>query len=88
MQIQMFAVYDSCAKYYNNPFFMNSVGEAIRGFQDVAVDENTSIGRHPSDFTLFHIGYYENTTSEIVIFESKKSLGTALEHLPAMGVQK
>lgn len=80
--MHIFTVYDSKAEYFGNPFFMQSVGEAIRGFQDVAVDMNTNIGRHPADFTLFHIGEFDNAYGEWIIYEVKKNLGTALEHRP------
>lgn len=83
MKMHIFAVYDSKAEFYGNPFFMTSVGEAIRGFQDVSIDQNTNIGRHPGDFTLFHLGEFETSFGEWTIYDSKKSLGTALEHQPA-----
>lgn len=83
MKMHIFAVYDSKAEFYGNPFFMSSVGEAIRGFQDVSIDKNTNIGRHPGDFTLFHLGEFETSYGEWTIYDTKKSLGTALEHRPA-----
>jgi len=82
MKLQIFSVYDSKAEFYGNPFFMQSVGEAIRGFQDISTDMSTNIGRHPGDFTLFHLGEYENSYGEWTLFDTKKNLGTALEHQP------
>lgn len=88
MKYQIFSVYDSKAEFYGKPFFMTSVGEAIRGFQDVSIDENTTIGRHPGDFTLFHVGTWDDAYSEFDIFDARINLGTALEHMPGVGSQK
>lgn len=75
----VFAVYDSKAEVYMNPFLMLSKGEAIRGFIDLANDEKTVVCKHPEDFSLFHLGYFDDSRG---VYENTKvplSLGSAHE---------
>ena len=53
-----FAIYDSASEAYMRPFFMNTIGQAIRQFEDLAVDQEHPIGQHPQDYSLFQIGSY------------------------------
>lgn len=76
---KMFVVYDSKAEAYNSPFFLKSRGEALRGWSDTVNDPQTMFYKHPSDFTLFEMGEFDENTGEIRIYEAKASLGTALE---------
>ena len=57
---KIFSVFDSKAELYLTPFFMKTKGEAVRGFEDVANDKNSAIGRHPEDYTLFELGEYDD----------------------------
>lgn len=81
MKSKIFTTYDSKAEAYLQPFFMGTRGEAIRGWQTVCNDPKTQFNKYPSDFTLFEIGEYEETTGQIFPYEAKVSLGTAIEFL-------
>jgi len=78
--MKMFTVYDSKAEAYMQPFFAKSTGEALRSFSDTCQDKNHIFAKHPGDFTLFELGTWDEQTSDFVIYESKKSLGTAIEY--------
>jgi len=78
--MKMFTVYDSKAEAYMQPFFAKSTGEALRSFSDTCQDKNHIFAKHPEDFTLFELGTWDEQTSNFVIYESKKSLGTAIEY--------
>lgn len=75
----IFCIYDSKAGYYRNPFIMTTKGEALRGFEDIANDNKTEIGRHPEDFVLFCIGFYDRKTGNIDVKKEKEALGIAIE---------
>lgn len=79
MVLKIFSVYDSKAEFHNTPFFMQSRGEAIRGFKEMADDGQTAIGRHPADFTLFELGEYDNLKATFSLHPTPVSLGLALE---------
>lgn len=81
MLLQVFAVYDSKVEAYMSPFFMQSRGQAIRAFCDTAEDSNSQIGKHPADFTLFHLGEYDDSNASFSLASTPISLGVALELL-------
>lgn len=62
MKIKMFVVHDSKACVYGTPMFIQSVGSAIRSFSDIANDPGSVVCKHPTDFTLFEIGLYDDQT--------------------------
>lgn len=76
---KVFSIYDSKAEIYNKPFIMATKGQAIRGFADLANDENIDIGKHPQDFTLFEIGEYDDERGIYTMHEAKQNLGVAIE---------
>lgn len=78
---QAFTIYDSKAEAYLSPFFMQSKGQALRAFQDAAQDKETQFAKHPSDFTLFEIGEYDDSTGIFTQYENKTSLGLAIEFI-------
>lgn len=80
MVLKIFAVYDIKSELFGPPFFMNSTGEAVRAFKDLANDKNTTVGRHPSDFRLMQLGTFENVSGK---FESQElnSLGFANDYV-------
>lgn len=61
----MFAVFDKKSETYNLPFFMRTMGEAMRAFQDLVGDEKTVLYRHPEDFKLVKLGTFDLKTGEV-----------------------
>lgn len=60
MILRGYTIYDVKALQYHSPWFAVSDGAAIRSFSDMANDTNTTIGRHPRDYTLFFVGTYDD----------------------------
>jgi len=81
MITKIFTVYDSKAEAYLQPFFMPNRGQAIRAFQDTVNDPKTQFHKHPSDFSLFEIGTYDDLSGAITMHDAKVNLGTAVEFL-------
>nr|WAE43907.1 MAG: nonstructural protein [Microviridae sp.] len=79
---KIFAVYDSKVEAYLPPFFMAARGQAIRAFVDSATDSSTQLGKHPTDFTLFELGEYDDSNARFTIHLTPISLGIASELLP------
>lgn len=65
------SVHDRAADAYGRPIFVNSIGQAIRSFQDEInrPHENNEMNRHPDDFDLFELGTYDEHTGK---FENLK----------------
>ena len=78
-KLKVFAVRDSKAEAYMNPFFMRSRGEALRAFVSGVNDPQTQLCKFPADFTLFEIGEFDEESGDLVMLPTGKvSLGLAL----------
>lgn len=69
MKMNIYAIKDQQVAAFAQPFFMQTNGQAIRAFTDAInrPDENNNMYKHPDDFTLHHIGTWNDETGE---FES------------------
>lgn len=60
MQLRCYTIFDCKALQYHSPWSAVSDGSAIRMFEDLANDLNTTIGRHPKDYTLWLCGSWDD----------------------------
>jgi len=81
MKLCIFAVYDQKAGAYLPPFFLPEVAMAIRTFGDCINDEKHQWGLHPEDYTLFHLGDWNNVSAEFSTILKTKSLGVGTEYI-------
>lgn len=79
MKMFIYCVYDSKAEAYMQPFFMQTKGQAIRGFDDVCNDASTQFYKHPADFTLFELGSFDDSNGHIETYLAPVAIGNALE---------
>lgn len=80
MKSKMFAIYDSKAEAYMQPFFAPTNAMAIRMFTDLVSDNSSQVSRHSADYTLFAIGEYDDATAQTDSFTSLVNLGTGLSY--------
>lgn len=69
MVLKMFAVFDTKADFFGQPFFEQEEASAIRAFGDAVNDgsnPNNQWYKHPEDFQLYLLGTFDNLTGEIV----------------------
>ena len=83
MILQVFTIYDSKVEVYMKPFYALTKREAIRMFADGIKDtkESSMIAKHPEDYTLFHIGDFDDSTAQFSSLVTPHSLGVGTEHL-------
>ncbi len=62
MILLAFSVHDSKAESYTQPFFYTTTGQAIRAFQAAASEEGHNFNRFAADYTLFHVGSFNQET--------------------------
>lgn len=77
MEHQVFSVYDSKARAFIPPFFVNNADVAIRVFAECANSKTHQFGKYAEDFTLFHIGTFDDEKGVIHPFQVHKNLGLA-----------
>ncbi len=80
MKVKMFAVHDTKAAAYLQPWFQTTDALAIRNFADCINDKNHNFGRHPEDYNLFLIGEF-NDQDAMLETHAPKSLGNGIEFI-------
>lgn len=78
MKTKVFSVYDSKVAAYRYPFFMQSSGQALRGFMELVNDGKSEISKYPADFTLFEHGEFDDITGVMISLKTPLSLGVAI----------
>jgi len=85
VKTMMFSVFDSKAAVFGTPFFMQREAMAIRAFTDLVNDPQTMVGKHPEDFSLFHVADFDDETAVSVSY-APRNLCTASSLLRPVGV--
>ena len=80
MKQNVYAIHDVKADAFLQPFFLPTDGVAVRAIVDCLDDPNHNFAAHPSDYTLFKIGEFDNSIGEFTEL-CKKSLGNLVEFL-------
>ncbi len=78
MKVQLYAIFDACSGIYEKPFFHTADDAVKREFQDVAMEADHPISKHPEHYSLWRLGNFDNTTGK-VINEVNECLWTAIE---------
>ncbi len=76
---QVFTIYDSKAGMYFRPFCAQAIGQAIRMFDDSANDPEHQFCVHAEDFSLFHLGSFDDADATVDFFQIPKVLVKAHE---------
>lgn len=82
MILKVYSVYDQKTNIYNTPFYNSTHGEAERNFKDAVNEPNSRLGAHPEDYTLAHIGEYDDNTGKLTSLKAPDHM------LPATQVKK
>lgn len=67
--LNIYALYDSQIKGYMVPFTMKADGQAKRAMIDALQNNNTDVGKHPEDFSLFRLGSFDEELGSIDVCE-------------------
>jgi hypothetical protein len=73
----VYTVFDNKSKVFAQPFFAINHGVALRDFAFAANHTDNDIGRHPSDYSLFCIGDYDDSTGILHPHHTHENLGLA-----------
>lgn len=82
MRLNIFSIHDRASGAFMRPWFARSDQEAMREFDNLAVNAEHPIGQHPKDYTLFRIGTFDDNKGTIV-GEQPEGLANALERASA-----
>ena len=82
MKLEIFSIFDDKARNFATPFFMLNEAMALRAFNDVATDGNSNISRNPTDYKLYRIGNFDDSTGFIEKLEIPEFVALAPERKP------
>lgn len=82
-RLQVFSIFDLAAQSFMPPFFMPTVGMAVRAFGDDVVRPETHFARHPGDFVLYHLGGFDDLNGKFNLFDDKLIVSRAVDFVPA-----
>lgn len=77
MKLQVISVYDAKSKAYSPPMTFVALGTATRSFEDEVNNPQSPYNKHPEDYTLFHLGEYDDNNAVFTPLETPYSLGVA-----------
>lgn len=73
MKLQVFSIYDSKAHAHLPPFYMHNTDMAVRAVTQAVADPAHQFAKSPEDYTLFHLGQWDDETAEFQA-DPKKSV--------------
>lgn len=73
------SVRDVKAEAFAPPFTVSARGMAVRMFSDWCSDTKTVIGRHPEDFHLYHVGFFNEVSGQLEVLPTMVLLGMGAE---------
>jgi len=76
-----FAVFDVAANFFQEPFFVPSMGIALRGFSDAANNPESPVHKHPEDYRLFQIGDYNQESGTLIPLDHPVLCANATEYV-------
>lgn len=62
---QVYAIRDLKAEAYLQPFFSSNDSTALRSFAEACNKSDTPFSKHPADFAIFHVGYFNDENGEM-----------------------
>lgn len=77
--MNIYAVYDNKAKAWLDPFVSINNAVAQRHFANGANQEGTQLNKNPEDYTLYHVGTWNDDTGECEKVD-KENLGMAADY--------
>lgn len=82
MKLQIFSVYDSKSESWLQPYYSLTVNSGMRAFSDICRDEAHSFYQNGGDYTLFHLGEFDQSTGDIQKLHTPENLGLAINFRP------
>lgn len=59
------AVRDRAVDAFSRPFFVPSVGAAVRSFRDEVNNPESPMNKHPEDYDLYELGAFDDESGDL-----------------------
>lgn len=74
MKLVVVSIKDAALGAYSRPAFVPTVGAAQRSFMDEINNPQSEAAKHPKDYDLYLLGYFDDVTGQFSNEESPKIL--------------
>lgn len=79
MRLMVYSIRDAKAEAFMRPFFAPTNGMAMRSFRDaVNAGGEEPVAKHPEDYALYHIGYFDELVGELTRMDQPVMLALAI----------
>ncbi len=78
MKLEVFSIYDSKAEAFIQPWYSQTLGTAIRSFEQAVNQEGHDFAKFSGDYTLFHLGSFDQTKGRFDQLKTAVNLGLAV----------
>lgn len=79
MKLKIFSVRDTRLGIYMQPIFMQHVGQVVRSWEEMVNDPKTTLCKHPSDYSLYELGEFDEDAGTFAALPVHKLIATAKE---------
>lgn len=86
--MQMFAIRDRALGAFMRPWVAQTIGQAVRMFQDECDNTQGEINKHPDDYDLYHIGLFEDQTGKLQTTDQQPKLVATGAHYKLTPAQR
>lgn len=80
-----FSVFDTAAQRFLEPFWAPTIEFAIREFRRAVNTDGHQFQQFPEDYTLFHVGSFNQERGEMVPLGTPHNLGVAVTLITSSG---
>ncbi len=78
MKLQVFSIFDSKAEAFIQPWYSQTVGTAIRSFEQAVNQSDHDFYKFSGDYTLFHLGDFDQAKGLFDMKATPVNLGLAV----------
>lgn len=64
MKTNLYSVFDSAAEAFGPPFTTHTHALAAHILRNAAADTRTTVNQRPGDFTLWHLGAFQDSSAQ------------------------
>lgn len=83
MLLKVFSLYDAAVEAYSRPICVRTTGEALRMFEDLVNDNNTAVGRYPTQHSLVEIGTFDDGVGRMYALDHFNVIANGIEYVKA-----
>ena len=65
------SIYDQATNAYMRPFMAQTVGQAVREFQNEVLRPESAMGKHKEDYALFQVGTFDDQNGLVEAIEPR-----------------